>query len=72
MSELGIRINSNIKKQMSLKNKNSKELASELEITETALSSWFNRLKKSNQASLKTLKKTADILEVDISIFFEK
>lgn len=71
MSELGIRINSNIKKQMHLKKINSKELASELEITETALSSWFQRLKKSNQASLKSLKKIADVLEVDISIFFK-
>lgn len=69
IDDVGLRISFNIKKIMKEKNLNQTLLSEKLDKTAENTSAIFTRLEQGT-SSLKTLKKIAEALEVDIFSFF--
>lgn len=69
IDDVGLRISFNIKKIMKEKNMNQTILSKKLDKTAENTSAIFTRLEQGT-SSLKTLKKIAEALEVDIFSFF--
>lgn len=69
IDDVGLRISFNIKKIMKEKNMNQTLLSKKLDKTAENTSAIFTRLEQGT-SSLKTLKKIAEALEVDIFSFF--
>lgn len=72
MNELGIRISYNIKKIMREQDMKQWELGEKLGKTRATISSFFKRLETGGCSNVKSLQEIADVLGVDISIFFAK